>query len=147
MNLFREFFFLFKKIAIIIIISFANVGSGQTLYQNNGFFILIFICFCFWIKMNQKPFINEKLNSFDLQASIVMILTIFSGLFSSVCENSALQIILMILTIIMNINFLLIFIKNYFQIKLFFTGDTKIKTILFLKSKFEQYWSKGILIF
>ena len=143
----REFFFLFKKIAIIIIIAFGNVGSGQTLYQNNGFFILILICFCFRIQMKWKPFITQELNSLDLRASMIMIITIFGGLFSSVCEDSTLQTILMVVIILINVYFLVLFSKIYFQIQLLLAFGNDSKIFLYLKKQAEKYWSHGIFLY
>ena len=113
---------------IILIIDFVNVGSGQILYQNNGFFILILTCLCFWIQVKRKPFITDELNSLDLKGSVVMIITIFGGLFSSICDNSTLQTILMVVIILINVYFLVLFSKIYFQIQLLlaFGNDSKI---------------------
>ena len=138
----REFFFLLKKIAIILIIAFANVGYGQILYQNNGFFILILTCLCFWIQVKRKPFITDELNSLDLKGSVVMIITIFGGLFSSICEDLTLQTILMVIVILINVYFLALFLKTYLQIKLTFVKDSKFR----LFKLFGNYWTKGILL-
>jgi len=134
---------LFKKIGIIV--AFANVGSGQTLYQNNGFFILIFTCLCFWIQMNWKPFITEELNSLDLKASVIMIMTIFGGLFSSVCGDQTLETILMAVIILINAYFLLFFVMIYFQIHLLLAKESKV--ITFLKNTIEKFWSQGIIFY
>jgi len=132
---------LFKKIAIIAIISFANLGSGQTLYQNSGFFILILTCLCFWVQMQWNPFITEELNSLELKASIIMIMTIFGGLFSSVCEDSTLQTILMVLIILLNVYFIALFFKIYLQIQLSFAKNSKL--LLFLSKAVAKFWSEG----
>jgi len=142
---YRDFFYLFKKIVIIIIISFGNVGSGDILYQNNGFFILIFTCFCYWIQIRWKPFITEELNSLDLKASMITIITIFAGLFSLVCENSTLQTILMVVVLVLNVYFMLLFFKTYFQIHLSFAKDSKL--FRFINKLVEKIWSGGLLIF
>ena len=135
---------LLKKISIILIIAFANVVTGQILYQNNGFFILILICSSFWIEKNLKPFLTDELNSLDLKASIVMILTIFGGLFSSICDDSTLQTILMMIVIIINVYFLVLFVKVYIQIKLIFPKKSKL--YVFVTNLFERFWREGTLL-
>ena len=136
---------MFKKIAIILIISFGSVGTGEILFQNNSFFILILICFCFWIQMKWKPFITKELNSLDLRASMIMILTIFGGLFAMICDDSNLQTILMILIILFNVYFLALFFKTYIQTYLSFAKDSKL--LLSFQRKVQKYWSGGSFYF
>jgi len=140
----REFFILFKKIAIILILSFVNIGSGDILYLNNGFLILILTGFCFWIQMKWQPFITKELNSLDSKASMIVIFTIFGGLFSTISEDPTLQTALMIIIIIINLYFLALFFKVYFQIRLTFAKETKILHF-FNKSIVEKLWPKGKL--
>ena len=140
----REFFLFFKKIGIIMIVSFANTGSGETLYLNNGFFILILTSFHFWIQIQWEPFITKELNSLDLQSSLIVILTIFGALFCSVCQDLTLQNILMDLIILINVYFLGLFLKAYLQIKLTFAKNSKL--INFFNKYFaEKFWKKGPL--
>jgi len=117
------------------------VGTGQILYQNNGFFILILICFCFWIQMKWEPFITKELNTLDLRASMITILTKNGGLFSSICDDSTLQTFLMILIILFNVYFLALFLKTYIQAYLTFAKDSKF--MLLFKKKVQKYWSGG----
>ena len=105
----REFLLFSKKILIIVIITFGDVGFGETLYQNNGFFILILTVFGLWMQINWQPYITDELNSLELKASIIVSITIFGGLFSSVCNDLILQTILMIIIILLNIYFLCLF--------------------------------------
>ena len=135
-----------KKIGLIAIISFANVGTGKILYQNNGFFILILTCLCFWIQMKCEPFLTEELNTLDLKASLIMIITIFGGLFSSICENYRIQIFLMAVIMLINVYFFISFLKTYILIKICFAKDSKF--IIFLKTNlFEKYWNEGFLCY
>ena len=124
--------------------AFGNVGSGQTLYQNNGFFILILTCLCVWIQSKRKPFITYELNILDLKASMIMVLTIFGALFSSICEDSTLQSILMVIVIFINAYFLVLFFIAYLKIQLAFVKDSKFKLTLLFKKTFEKYWGKVI---
>ena len=132
---------MFKKIAIIIIIAFANVGTGKNLYQNNGFFILILNCFCFWIQMTVEPFISDDLNNLDLKASFITIITIFLGLFSSVCENYTLQKILMVIVILVNVYFVALFAKMFITVKFYFAKESKL--VNSFKALAEKIFTKG----
>lgn len=141
----REFLFFLKKIAIILIISFVNVGEGATLQQNHGFFILILAAVYLWAQIKWHPFVTDELNSLDLKASVMMIITIFGGLFSSVCDNYKLQKMLMIFIIFLNIYFILIFCLQYFQIQMSFAKDNKVK--VFIQSKIvEKFWKNGTFL-
>ena len=107
---------------------------------------MILTSFCFWIQIKRKPFITEELNSLDLKASMIVIMTIFAGLFSSICDNLTLQTTLMIIIIIINVYFLALFFKAYFQIKLTFAKDSKM--IRFINKNFvERFWREGTFFF
>jgi len=90
--------------------------------------------------MKWKPFITEELNTLDLKASMIMIITIFGGLFSAVCEDSSLQTILMVLLILFNVYFMALFVKIYIQIKFSFAKNTKFSLYF---EKIEKYWTSG----
>ena len=130
---------------MILIISFGQVGSGQVLYQNNGFFILILNCICLYFQNKNKPFISNHLNSLDLKASLIMTITIFCGVFSSACDDPSLQTFLMVFTLLINCYFLTLFVKNYFIWKLSFPDNSIItKMFKLMEERMPNSVKKGI---
>ena len=114
---------------MILILSFGQVGSGQVLYQNNGFFILILNVICLYMQIQWKPFITNYLNSLDLKASFIMTITIFCGVFSSACENDSLQTFLLFFILVLNCYFLIFFLRTYFILKMSFSDNSKLSKI------------------
>jgi len=92
--------------------------------------------------MKWKPFITEELNTLDLKASLITIITIFGGLFSSVCGDSSLQQFLMVLMIMLNSYFLALFVKMFIQIKLSFAEKSKLAR--WISKIIEKIWKKGL---
>jgi hypothetical protein len=95
--------------------------------------------------MKWKPFITEELNNLDLKASLITIMTIYGGLFSSVCGISTLQQILMALIIMLNSYFLALFVKKFIQIKLSFAEKSKFTRLV--SNIIEKFWKKGQFFF
>ena len=112
----REFLFLLQKIILIALISFGNFGSGEIKVQNNAFLCFIVCSISVVAQIHDKPFLTKELNSLNLKANIVMMITIFMGLFSSVCGDPFIQTVLMIAVVLFNGFFLLIFFQNYLVI-------------------------------
>ena len=136
---FREFLILSKKILIILIISFVQIGDGSISYQNNGFLILILNSIFLVLELKFKPFATPELNSLNLLSSLMMIITIFGGLFSSINQESVIvPLIIMALLMVLNIYFILLFFRNYIQIQLCFkTKTNKLTEIL------GRFWLSG----
>ena len=135
----RDFIFLFKKITTILIISFVKVGDAPVSYQNNAFFILILNIFFFGIEFKCMPFGIPQLNSFNSVANIMMIFTIFGGLFSSINQQTDLPIFIMISTVGINIYFLLLFFRNFIMIKISLNqGATNFFVFNFLGKMWES---------
>ena len=130
--------------ALISIISFANVGTGQIKTQNIAFlcFILFFISVA--CQTHAKPFFSKELNDLNLKANIVMMSTIFLGLFSSVCDSLNLQKTMMIVCLLINIYFLIVFFKVFFIVKFHFSKK-KSKFIVKVLEIFEKCFKKGII--
>ena len=70
-----------------------------------------------------------------------MVMTIYVGLFYSTCGNDQLQILLLIILLLMNIVFLIIFIKNFVSIKIIIAEKTKYGA--FLSKYYEKMFTKG----
>ncbi len=130
---------------MIIIISFVRIGPDEVVNQNNAFFILILCIICFWFQIQHSPFITSELNNLDFQATGIMIITVFAGLFSSISQTEKLQLILLVIILVLNIYFMLIFLRNFFLAKTFATNKNN-KVLVFFKSLFEKYLPKGFLI-
>lgn len=128
---------------LTFIISFLKSGSGETSSQNNAFLCLIIFLLSFWAQMKFKPFITDELNNLNLYSNFVMILTILLGLFTSLCQNDFLETILLVSLILLNIHFIYIFLKNYFQLKMVAGSNSKV--FGFLNKHLEKVWTKGII--
>ena len=128
---------------MIVIISFVRIGPVEAVDQNNAFFILILSIICFWFQIKYSPFITPELNNLDFQGTGIMIITVFAGLFSSISQNEALQIILLVLILILNIYFILKFLKTFLLVQTFAT-DKNNKFLVFFKKLFEKYFLKGL---
>jgi len=142
---FREFIFFLKKIVIIFIIVFVNVGTGETIYQNNGFFILILNIIFLWIEMKFEPFITKELNSLEYKATFTMAITIFGALFSSFNQQSILEIFIIFFLFGFNIYFIIIFGISYLEISLTF-GLSNSKIFNWLESFLGKFRRNGIFI-
>jgi len=136
---FREFLFLLKKILIILIISFVQIGDGSIYYQNNGFLILVLNSIFLGLELKIKPFATHELNSLNWISNLMMIITIFGGLFSSINQQSVIvPLIIMVLLMVLNIYFILLFFRNYIQIQLCFHKKTNK-----LGEIFGRFWLLG----
>ena len=127
---------------MIISISFVRIGPVEVVDQNNAFFILILSIISFWFQIKHSPFITPELNNLDFQATGIMIITVFAGLFSSISQSETLQIILLVLILILNIYFILKFLKTFLLVQTFATNKNN-KFLVFFKELFENYFPKG----
>ena len=139
----REFVFLFRKILTILIISLVKIGEAPVYYQNNAFFILILNSIFFSLELRLKPFGIIELNKLNSTSNLIMMITIFGGLISSINQQSNLSFIMMILIMCFNSYFMLLFLKYFIQIKLSFTKN--FKSLFYFLNKFSnKFWSSGI---
>ena len=136
---------MFQKILMTFIISFLKSGSGEISSQNNAFLCLIIFLLSFWAQMKFRPFITDELNNLNLYSNFVMILTILLGLFTSLCQNDFLETILLVSLILLNIHFIFVFMKNYLQLKMVASSNSKV--FGFLNNRLEKVWIKGIFFF
>ena len=97
--------------------------------------------FFFYIELKFKPFATPELNSLSSTASFVVIATIYGGLFSSINEDTVLPIVIMILLILLNIYFILLFFQNYIKIRLSLSNNEKINKIM--NKLFGNFWVSG----
>lgn len=126
---------------ILVFISFLKIGSGLTIQQNNGFFCMIICTLSFLMQIKNQPFLTKELNDLNEKASFIVISTIFLGLFGSFCDNSNLEILLLVVLFAINFAFILMTMKKYIQLKIAFSKKSKF--FLFIKSTFARLWSKG----
>ena len=138
---FREFLFLMRKIIIILIISFLKIGSPDTVTQNNAVFCMIICIFFYWVQIKYKPFVSKELNNLNSNGTLLMILTIFIGLFTSFSKDFTIQIILLIILFLCNFWFILKILKSYFILKLETSESSKF--IDFFKHIAYKFWEKG----
>ena len=145
-TLFREFLFLLQKIILILIISLVKIGSDEVHSQNNGFLCLVLCTLSCYAQIKDQPFITDELNDLNFKANFVMILTIFVGLFSSICRDYNLEIFLMIVLVFFNCFFISVFVKNYLAIKIITSKNTN-KFYKALEHIFNKNWKNGKLLF
>ena len=131
-----------QKILLIFLIVFVKIGSEEVENQNKAFLCFI-LCICsHYLQKIYQPFALIPLNDFNYKTNSLLIMTIFLGLFSSICQNETLEIFLMIFIILLNMFFLLNFFKNFFLIKAVIHENSKI--VMFMtKSKIGKYFKKG----
>ena len=126
---------------LIFIISFIDFGNNDLRAINNAFLCFIICSISFAGQIYDRPFIYGELNSLNFKANIIMLITIFFGIFSSICEDSTLQILLMSIVVSINLIFFLVFGKNYLCIMYVNSKNT------FLTKKFgfyiDKFFSKG----
>ena len=117
-NIIREFLFFTKRMLIILIITFSKVSTGSLVQTNNACFILIICSVCYFGEQKYSPFVIDELNSFDFSGSLTMIITIFGGIFSSISGSTDVKLAIIIVLLIINISFILSFLKLYLILKL-----------------------------
>ena len=103
---------------IILIITFSKVSTGSLVQTNNACFILIICSVCYFGEQKYSPFVIDELNSFDFSGSLTMIITIFGGIFSSISGSTDVKLAIIIVLLIINISFILSFLKLYIILKL-----------------------------
>ena len=91
------------------------------------------------LELKFKPFATPELNSLSWISNLMMIITIFGGLFSSINQESVIvPLIIMVLLMVLNIYFILLFFRNYIQIKICFKNKTNKLTEIF-----GRFWFWG----
>ena len=115
-----------------------KVGDAPISYQNNSFFVLLLISLFFGLELRFKPYGIPELNSLNFVANLVMMITIFGGLISSINQQTNLSFILMIVIMGLNFYFILLFLKCFIQIKMHFGQN-----FYFLNKLFDKLWASG----
>ena len=130
---------------LIVIITFLKIGTGDAIAQNNAFFCILLLVGLFWLQIQYKPFLTEDLNQFNDLTAIIMILTIFLGVFSTVSKDLQLQTIILTMIIFINTYFLLVSIKKIFILKI--SMDDSSTMIKYIRKNAESIWRKGLEYF
>ena len=136
-----------QKILLTLIIAFiktGDAGTGNVISQNNAFLCLTLCFISFWAQLKLQPFVTIELNQLNLKSNFLMIITIFFGLFASICNDFKLELIILIVIFGLNLYFLLFFIKSYIQIKLVVQQNSKFYNAI--KKGIGRIWNKGKLI-
>ena len=128
----------------ILIISLLKVGDAPISYQNNAFFILILNSILFGVELRLKPFGIPQLNDLNLISNLMMMITIFGGLFSSINQQTNLSLLIMIVILFLNIYFILVFLKCFIQIKLSFFEKINKCFVRFFRGVFNKFWHSGL---
>ena len=103
-----EFYFFYRKIAIIFITEFFIWKV-----ESKALLILLILFFSLWQQSRDNPFITEDLNSLSFKATLFSFCTLFSGLFSYDFINTpSIAIIFMILVFLLNFYFVLYWIRR-----------------------------------
>ena len=124
-----------KRIAIILIIAFVRVGGINFESFNNACFIMIFSCIFMWGQSLHSPFITKELNNLEFYSSIAILITLFGGIFSFVCHDLQIQTIIMIIVFIINLSFIIYFLRQYLFLKIMTDSNLKSIAKLLVKSK------------
>ena len=76
-------------------------------------------------------------------------ITIFFGIFSSICQDVSLQTLLMAIVVLVNLLFLMSFAKNYICIRYVSITESKKKNRLFEKLRFHvnRFFKKGLFFY
>ena len=90
-----------------------KVGDAPISYQNNSFFVLLLISLFFGLELRFKPYGIPELNSLNLVANLVMMITIFGGLISSINQQTNLSFVLMIVIMGLNLYFILLILEMF----------------------------------
>ena len=112
-NYFREFIFFLRRFIIILLISFVKIGDGGQITLINACIIIIILGAIFAFQLKQKPFLTKELNYLDFLSNVIIIMTIYGGLFASISSNMVISSLVMLFLLIFNIYFLCIFLKEY----------------------------------
>lgn len=133
-----------QKNVMIFIISFVKIGPSNVVDSNNAFLCFIVLSLSFWGQLKSKPFLTESMNSLNFKATILMMVSIFFGLFCTLSQDTNIQIICFTVLVIANVYFFSIFIKEYLLLKIVLL-DEKSFIIVFLKK--HNLFTKRIYIF
>lgn len=99
--------------------------TEETIRINNVFFCFIVCSIYLWAQIKYKPFLNEEMNNFSLQTSIMMLINIFLGLFSSISKDFSLMFALLVVLALINIIFIIGIFKKYLILQLITIKNTK----------------------
>lgn len=133
---------------MIITITFIKIGDSEESVRLNNVFICFIICALYtFLLFIKKPFMNEDLNNFSFRTSVIMLITIFLGLFSSVAKENILILILFVLLVFVNLYFVIIMLKQYILLQLLLPKKFKFNLSKFLNQKFQKIFAYGNICF
>ena len=98
----------------------------------------------FWAETHYKPFISSELNNLNFDSSLIMLLTIFLGLFSSICDDLAIQEIIIVVLLILHIYLFLKIAKILVLLKCLF-ANSRSKIFDYLNKMARKNLPKGTL--
>ena len=133
---------------LIVLISFANFGDGDLRIINKAFLCFILCSIFFAAQIHDQPFLSQDLNDLNFKANLMVMLTLFFGIFSSICQDVLLQTLLMSIVVLVNLYFLLSFAKYYLCIQ-YVTRDENSKINVFIEKlgfHRKQIFKRGFLI-
>lgn len=107
-----------QKIAMIFIISFVKIGPVEVHNSNSAFLCFIILSLSFWGQLKTKPFLTDDFNDFNLRATVLMMVSLFFGLFCTLSQDQTIQYISFIVLLAANIIFFANFIKAYMIIQI-----------------------------
>ena len=130
---------------LIVIISFADIGDGDLKILNKAFLCFIVCSLFFAAQIRDQPFISKELNSLNFTANLMVMITLFFGIFSSVCQNFELQTLLMTIVVFVNLFFFLSFAKQYICIQYVSNTESPKKNAVLgkLGSHVNKFFRKG----
>lgn len=102
-----------------MIISFVKLGECEEVRKTNNVFFCFIICAIYLLaQIKSQPFMNQELNDFSLKSSVILLINIFLGIFSSVSHDLNFSFILFTFLSIFNLLFVILILKKYFVIQL-----------------------------
>ena len=107
------------------------------------FYSMLFVFCC---SNTRSTIYIERTQLFEFYNLMVMI-TLFFGIFSSVCQNVELQTLLMTIVVFVNLFFFLSFAKHYICIRYVSNAESPQKNVVLEKlgSHVHKFFRKGIL--
>ena len=120
--------------------------GSDTKIIDNAFICFILCSISFAFQIIDQPFLTEGLNSLNLKGNLIMMMTIYLGIFSSVTKDNSLQTLLMAVVVSINAIFFMVFAKNYILIK-FALSKKKSAIISKIGGHLNRFFLKGFIYF
>lgn len=124
---------------MIMIISFVKISEGTTIYQINACLMIIILFLLFMVQIIHPPFITKELNNLEYLSTMIILITVFGGLFTSISQKDSITETSTIIIFLLNLYFIFSFYKNYLLLLLILRLDDKSKNMDFTNKLAKRY--------